>query len=192
MTRDPRQEKLLEHNYDGIQEYDNPLPRWWVWIFYATILFAVLYWFNVPGIGTGKGRVANYEAEMAKAKAQQEALAAKNPIAVDTDQSLMAATHDPGVMALGKEVFTSTCAVCHRPDGGGNIGPNLTDDFWLHGGKPAEVLHTVTMGVLEKGMPAWSQTLPPAKVRAAAVYVLSMHDSHPKDPKAPQGIKVEE
>jgi cytochrome c oxidase cbb3-type subunit 3 len=192
MNRDPQQEQLLDHNYDGIQEYDNPLPKWWVYIFYATIVFSVLYWFNVPGIGSGKGRVANYEQEMEKARAQQAQLAAKNPVVQDTDATLMASMHDPAVMALGKEVFVGTCAVCHRPDGGGNIGPNLTDEYWIHGGKPTEILNTVTTGVLEKGMPAWGQTLPPEKVRAAAIYVLSMQGSHPESPKAAQGTKLEE
>jgi cytochrome c oxidase cbb3-type subunit III len=192
MTRDPQQEQLLDHNYDGIQEYDNPLPKWWVYIFYATILFSVLYWFNVPGIGSGKGRIANYERELAQAKAQQEALAAQNPVVQDTDETLMAAMHDPAVMALGKEVFTSTCFTCHRADGGGNIGPNLTDEYWIHGGRPTEILNTVTNGVVVKGMPAWGQTLPPAKVRAAAVYVLSLQGTHPENPKKPDGVKLEE
>ena len=192
MNRDPQQEHLLDHNYDGIQEYDNPLPKWWVYIFYATIVFSVLYWFNVPGIGSGKGRIANYQHELDQARAEQDAFAAKHPLPQDTDATLMAAMHDPSVMALGKETFVGTCAVCHKPDGGGNIGPNLTDEYWLHGGKPTEILHTVTVGVLEKGMPAWGQTLPPTKVRAAAVYVLSLRGTHPESPKAPQGTKLEE
>jgi cytochrome c oxidase cbb3-type subunit 3 len=192
MKRDPQQEHLLDHNYDGIQEYDNPLPKWWVYLFYATILFSVLYWFNVPGVGTGKGRIANYERELALARAQAAEQAAKNPMAHDTDASLQAATADPAVLALGKEVFVGTCAACHRADGGGNIGPNLTDDYWLHGGKPTEILHTVTVGVLEKGMPAWGQTLPAARVRAAAVYVLTLRSTHPANPKPPQGVEVQE
>ena len=192
MNRDPQREHLLDHSYDGIQEYDNPLPKWWVYIFYATILFSVLYWFNVPGIGIGKGRIAHYEHELEMARAQAAALAANSPVMHDTDETLLAATKDPAVMALGKEIFVGTCSACHRADGGGNIGPNLTDDYWIHGGRPTEILHTVTTGVLEKGMPAWGQTMPPQKVRAAAVYVLTLRGTHPANPKAPQGVEAEQ
>lgn len=186
------EERLLDHRYDDIQEYDNPLPRWWVILFWATIVYSVLYWLNVPYIGPGKGRIDAYERDMAVARAHQSALAAANPARVETDATLLAAAHDPATLALGKDVFTNTCAVCHRADGGGNIGPNLTDAYWLHGGQPTAILHTVTTGVVEKGMPAWGQTLPPDKVRAAAVYVLTLRGTHPPNPKAPQGTQAEE
>jgi len=192
MTTDPNDEQLLEHNYDGIQEYDNPLPKWWVWLFYLTIIYAALYWFNVPGFGVGKGRVAAYEADLAKARAQQAALAAQNPLTHETDATLMAATHDPMTLAAGKALFTGTCFTCHAADGGGGIGPNLTDAYWIHGGKPTEILKTINTGVLDKGMPAWGQSLKPEQVRAAAVYVLTLRGTQPAKPKAPQGTKLED
>jgi cytochrome c oxidase cbb3-type subunit 3 len=104
----------------------------------------------------------------------------------------MKAAHDPVIVALGHEVFVGTCSACHREDGGGNIGPNLTDAYWIHGGRPTEVLHTVTTGVVDKGMPAWGDMLPAAKVRAAAVYVLTLRGTHPLHPKPPQGVGAEE
>ena len=189
---DPRKTRLLEHNYDGIQEYDNPLPGWWVYLFYATIVFSVLYCLNVPGVGTGRGRIANYEHELEQARAARAALAATNPAPQDSDESLLAAAHEPTVVALGKAVFDVTCSACHRPDGGGNIGPNLTDEFWIHGNRPTEILDLVATGVVDKGMPAWGQTLPAAKVRAAAVYVLTLRGTHPPAPKAPQGTRAPE
>jgi len=192
MNPEPQQqEQVLEHNYDGIQEYDNPLPKWWVWVFYVTIVYAALYWFNVPGIGPGKGRMAAYEADLAKARAKQEALAASNPLTHETDATLLAATHDPVTMETGKALFTTTCFTCHAADGGGGIGPNLTDAYWIHGGTPTAILATIDKGVLEKGMPAWGQTLKPAQVRAAAVYVLTLRGTQSAKPKPAQGTLLE-
>lgn len=181
----------LEHSYDGVQEYDNPLPGWWVWIFVATIAWSVLYVIDVPVLGRGKGRIADYEREMKAWHARQAAEASRNPLANATDESLRAALDDSDVRALGKTTFAANCFACHGADGGGGIGPNLTDEYWLHGARPTEVLHTVSNGVVEKGMPAWSQTMKPEQVRAVAVHVLSLEGTHPATPKAPQGVKVE-
>ncbi len=189
----PRDEdRLLDHQYDEIQEYDNPTPGWWTWIFVATILWGALYFFNViPGIGTGKGRVANYESEMAAAKAKYgEAQAPKQASAADA-ASVLASLHDPAALAAGKEIFTTNCVSCHRADLGGQIGPNLTDDFWIHGNKPQEILTTIVNGVPDKGMPTWSAVLKGDQLAKAAAYVISMHGTHPVAPKEPQGVKLE-
>ena len=181
---------LTDHTYDGIQEYDNPMPRWWLWIFWATILFSIVYFLNVPGIGTGAGRIANYERDMAAAKAKYAALQPKAPV-VDA-ALLLGIAHDPVRLADGKNTFTGTCASCHREDGGGNIGPNLTDHYWIHGGQPMQLFTTVSNGVLDKGMPAWSQVYTPEQIVNVVGYVLTLRDTHPKDPKAPQGVEVED
>jgi cytochrome c oxidase cbb3-type subunit 3 len=181
---------LTDHTYDGIQEYDNPLPRWWLWIFWVTILFSVLYSLNLPGIGTGAGRIANYERDMAEAKAKYAALQPKAPV-VDASL-LLGIAHDPTRFADGKNTFTGTCASCHRADGGGNIGPNLTDHYWIHGSQPMQLFTTVSNGVLEKGMPAWSQVYTPEQIVNVVGYVLTLRDTHPKEPKAPQGVEVED
>jgi cytochrome c oxidase cbb3-type subunit 3 len=190
MTEKPRQDRLLDHNYDGIQEYDNPMPRWWLYIFYATIVFSILYALNVPGIGIGKGRIANYEREVAEAKARLGAQAQQAPPV--SEETLRALLGDPAKLAEGKATFDVNCSPCHRADGGGNIGPNLTDDYWLHGGRPLDIYTTVNGGVLDKGMPAWGQTLKPDQVTAVAAYVMSLHDTHPANPKPPQGVKAED
>ena len=182
--RDPREDLLLDHEYDGIQEYDNPMPRWWIQIFWATIIWAALYALNVPGIGTGKGRIANYERDMAAWRAKYPPAAAVKPL---DDATLLADTKDPAKLALGKTTFTMNCVPCHGPAGGGVIGPNLTDDYWLHGGAPSQIWTTVHTGVLAKGMPAWGQMLTPDKVEAVVAYVITLHGTHPANPKAPQG-----
>ena len=182
----PDDERLLEHNYDGIQEYDNPLPRWWVWIFWATIAFAVLYAVDIGGWMRGPGRIPDYNRSLADASKRWPQPTSSDPAA------LAALSRDANAVALGKKVFTTNCAVCHRADAGGNIGPNLTDEYWLHGGRIEEIAKTISEGVLDKGMPNWGKMLPPAQVSAVAVYVASLHDSHPASPKAPQGTKVEE
>jgi cytochrome c oxidase cbb3-type subunit 3 len=186
---DPRDtDRLLEHDYDGIQEYDNPMPRWWLYIFYASILYAVLYVLNVPGVGPGAGRLADYQRAMAVA----DSLVAKNdPLRSVTEASLLAVAADPAQHTLGQATFASTCSPCHRADAGGNIGPNLTDAWWLHGGKPMEILKTVNEGVLAKGMPAWGKMLKPAQLLAVVGYVTTLSGSHPKGPKPPQGVRAD-
>ena len=176
-------ERLIEHEYDGIQEYDNPLPRWWVLTFWATIIFSVLYWFNVPGIGSGRGRIADYEASVA-------AHAAAHPPETDAvgEEALAALVADPTKVAEGKATFASYCVSCHRADGGGLIGPNLTDDAWIHGDSLVQIHRTIAQGVLAKGMPAWEKLLKPAQVNAVTAYVRSLRGTNPPDPKAPEGV----
>jgi cytochrome c oxidase cbb3-type subunit III len=192
MTPMPNKEQhdnLLDHNYDGIQEFDNPMPRWWVYIFWATIVFSILYWFNVPGIGIGKGRIANYNQQMAAAAAAEAKRLAAQPASASPEQ-LAAMTKDATVLALGKQTFTQNCAACHRADAGGQIGPNLTDDYWLHGAAIDQIHNTVTTGVLEKGMPPWGKVLKPAQLDAVVAYVFTLRGSNPANPKPPQGDLV--
>jgi cytochrome c oxidase cbb3-type subunit 3 len=184
-----REDPLTDHSYDGIQEYDNPMPKWWLYLFYASIAYSVLYWLNVPGIGSGKGRIANYEREVAEAKAR---IAATQPAApVVSAELLRSVASDPARLADGRTTFANTCAPCHRADGGGNIGPNLTDRAWLHGGKPMDLYKTVTGGVLDKGMPAWAQVLKPEQQVNVVGYVLTLRGAHVENPKPPQGVEDE-
>ncbi len=187
----PRDEdRLLEHAYDDIQEYDNPLPGWWTTIFWATIAFSLLYYVNViPGIGTGKGRIAAYRAD---STAAAEKYGAVEKAGAGIDVSLMLADlKDPAQLAAGKAIFEdpSRCATCHVADGGGLVGPNLTDDYWIHGPRPIDILTTITNGVPDKGMLTWGPILGPQKVAQVAAYVYTLHGTRPKSPKEPQGAK---
>ena len=176
---------LIEHQYDGIQEYDNPLPRWWVYLFYATIVFSILYWFNVPGVGIGRGRIANYEADVAAWKA-----AHPEPEGGASPEQLAALASDQNAIATGKQVFTTNCVSCHRADAGGMIGPNLTDEYWIHGGTLPEIHKTIVEGVLAKGMPTWGKLLKPDQINAVTVYVASLKGTNPPNPKAPEGQPI--
>ena len=189
MPNKQEQDHLLEHNYDGIQEFDNPMPRWWVYIFWATIVFSILYYFNVPGIGIGKGRIANYNETMAAARAAEAKRVAAQPAGSSPEQ-LVALSKDATALASGKQTFTQNCAACHRADAGGQIGPNLTDDYWLHGASIDQIHKTVTDGVLEKGMPPWGKVLKPAQLDAVVAYVYTLRGTNPPNPKAPQGDLV--
>ena len=185
---DKDENRLLDHSYDGIQEYDNPMPRWWVITFWATIVFSILYLLNVPGIGKGKGRLADYEADMARAEAIR---ASREPSGgVPGAEALAALLTDQKVLAEGKQTFTTYCAACHRADGGGQIGPNLTDDSWIHGGTLTEIRATINGGVLAKGMPEWGKVLKPDQVTAAAIYVKSLGGTNPPNPKPPEGTRA--
>lgn len=175
------------HEYDGIQEHDNDLPRWWLWTFYGAILFSVGYWFHYHTFGVGAHPMAAYEAEQAAVRAA-EADRIKKAGAV-TPAMLVALSRDAGTLEQGKAVFTTTCASCHGPSGGGVIGPNLTDAYWLHGGAPESVYTIIRDGFLAKGMPAWGPQLGEERVRAAAAYVISIKNTNVAGGKAPQGDK---
>jgi cytochrome c oxidase cbb3-type subunit 3 len=179
-------DRLLEHSYDGIQEYDNPLPTWWKLIFYATILVVPLYLWDPLGIGVGPGREKAYQQDMAAFRAAHPVNAGPTL----TDDQILAMSKDATKVADGKAVFMTNCVACHRADGGGLIGPNLTDDFWIHGGLPGQIHTTITDGVLAKGMPNWGKLLKPGQVDAVTAYVISIHGSNPANPKEPQGVKA--
>jgi len=181
---DKPDDRLLEHDYDGIREYDNPMPRWWLWIFYASIIFVPVYYILPYPFGEGEGVIAQYEADVA----------AHSAAAPEIPQSVVVTDHDlhelgerPQVRALGKTVYETNCAVCHRVDGGGLIGPNLTDSAWIHGGSATAVRNTIATGVLAKGMPAWDRILRPEQLNAVTVYVISLRGTNPPAPKAPEG-----
>jgi cytochrome c oxidase cbb3-type subunit III len=185
LTQDP----LLNHNYDGIQELDNPLPGWWLGTFYITIVFAAFYFSWHQIIGDGHLVQASYEKEWTAMQVADQANAAKQ-MASTSDESLLKASKDPAVIAAGKDKFTGTCASCHGPDGGGLIGPNLTDAYWINGdGKPMSILKIIKEGVTAKGMPAWGPVLSEGDNFKLAAYIISLQGSSPSNPKDPQGEK---
>lgn len=179
---EPEDDRLLDHDYDGITEYDNPMPRWWLWIFYATILFVPFYYVAPGFLGENGGNVAEYEADLAAHEA-----AAAPPAPARSDLALVALAGDREAVEDGKEVFTKNCVSCHGADGGGIIGPNLTDDAWIHGGAPTAIHRSIVEGVLAKGMPPWGRILKPEELDQVAAYVMSLQGTTPANPKAPEG-----
>jgi len=183
-AHEPEQNKVI-HEVDGIQEYDNKLPNWWLYTLYGTILFGAGYWFHYQTSGFGDLPRAEYQQEMDKAAAvQAERIKAAG---VMTPEALVALSKDKGTLEQGKQVFATTCVACHRADGGGVVGPNLTDDFWLHGAAPDKVFKSISVGVPDKGMPAWGPQLGPDRVRAVTAYVISLRGTNVPNGKAPQG-----
>jgi len=175
---------VLEHDYDGIRELDNSLPPWWKWGFVATIIFSVVYmWYY--HVGNGPSSHDEYIASVEKAEQQKLAFLAKSGNVIDENNITL--LQDPADLENGKTLFTNTCAACHAPDGGGSVGPNLTDDYWLHGGGIKEVFKTIKYGVKEKGMPEWQSNMTPKQLAQLTSYVKSLHGTKPAAPKAPQG-----
>jgi len=177
-------ERLLDHNYDGIQEYDNPMPRWWLYIFWATIVFSPFYYLYYHG-HEGRSIWDRYNADMlAFFDMQAQQLLAMGPIREKTLHDIQT---DPAKMAAAAQVFAARCVQCHGAQGQGNIGPNLTDDYWLHGGRLTDIYTTVMEGVPAKGMLAWKKQLPLGDILAVSAYVGSLRGTAPPDPKPPQG-----
>jgi len=180
------QDILMHHEYDGIRELDNVLPPWWLWLFYGTIIWSVVYIFNVHVSGTWLHQADEYEQEMAQAKADVEAYLAK--AAASVDENTVTVMSDAGALAAGKSTFVTYCKACHGENGEGNaVGPNLTDAYWLHGGGIKDVFTTIKYGVVEKGMQSWKKDLKPAEMQQVASYILSLQGSNPANAKAPQG-----
>ncbi|MBW7907356.1 MAG: c-type cytochrome [Kiritimatiellae bacterium] len=164
---------LAGHEVDGITELDNQLPRWWVWLFWLCNIFAVVYLLYYHVFNMGPLQIGEYEAEMAAAQQAQAALAAsRGPAeAVNFDEP----SADPAILAKGKSIYGINCVACHAMDGQGLVGPNLTDDFWIHGGSFQEISHTIIEGVPEKGMISWKLVLKEDEIHAVASYVWSLH-----------------
>lgn len=184
MNKDPNDQDplLLDHDYDGIRELDNKLPRWWVWLFNFSIVFAVLYFGYYHVLGKGRNMSQLYVEEMksgevVKAKAIQE---------FEHKMTSLQPSSEPAILSEGKETFGKLCAPCHRADGGGLVGPNLCDDYWIHGSNFVDNLQTIWNGVPAKGMVTWKGTLKPATIYAAASYIYTLRGTHPPNPKPPE------
>ena len=176
---------MLDHDYDGIRELDNRLPPWWLYLFYITIIFSCIYLVRYHMMGADD-QETELRKEMAQAKLDVEEYMKTAPDLMD-EKSVTLLT-DPAELAKGKVIFQTNCVACHRADGGGQIGPNLTDDHWILGGGIKNVFHTITNGGRDgKGMIAWKATLKPTEIQYVASYVLSLQGTNPKDGKAPDG-----
>jgi cytochrome c oxidase cbb3-type subunit 3 len=172
------------HDFDGIQEYDNDLPPWWKTMFYVTIVFGIGYMLHFHVFKTGSLQAEEYEMEMEQAAL----LAARNvddPNAVTNYEVLTDAT----ALESGKAVYAANCAACHGPEGQGTVGPNLTDEYWLHGGDVNDIFKTVKYGVPAKGMVPWQGKLTKDQILEVSSYILSLQGTNPANAKEPQGDK---
>lgn len=178
---------LMQHEYDGIRELDNNLPPWWVWGFYATIIFAVVYLFNYHILGTADLQTEEYNKEVAQAKKDVDAYLAKMAMNVDeTNATLMTEAKD---LSAGKALFETNCVTCHNPKGEGNIGPNLTDNFWIYGPDVKDMFKTIKLGT-PNGMPEHASKMNPIQLQQVSSYVLSLPFT--KGPKGPEGKEYPE
>lgn len=180
---------LLDHDYDGIKELDNSLPPWWKYGFYFTIVVGAIYLFNYHVSGSGLNPDQEYAVEMEAGKKQEELYKAKTKDLVDENNVTLA---DASGIALGKGLYTQSCVACHGANGEGGIGPNLTDEYWLHGGSLNDIYKTIKIGYPEKGMQAWQSMYRPVQIKQLTSYVRSLLGTKPANPKDPQGSIYQE
>jgi cytochrome c oxidase cbb3-type subunit 3 len=178
---------LISHEYDGIQELDNPTPAWFMWIFYSTIVFAICYLLIYHVFGVGQLQYDEYKTELAQAETAKAAYLGK--AANRVDENTVKLVTEPATLAAGKAVFNTSCAPCHGEHAQGVVGPNLTDDYWLHGSKITDVFKTIKYGVAAKGMPTWEKQLSPKQMADVSNYIKSLHGTNPAGAKEPQGVK---
>jgi cytochrome c oxidase cbb3-type subunit 3 len=175
---------LLEHEADGIRELDNKLPRWWVWLFYLTTIFAVIYLLRYHVFGAGDLMAAEYAKEMKVGEALKSASMSK----FEQGLASIEPSKDSQVIENGRATFVKACAPCHRADGGGLVGPNLTDDYWIHGSNYVDNVKTIWDGVPQKGMITWKGVLKPSEITAVASYIYTLRGTKPPNPKPPENL----
>jgi cytochrome c oxidase cbb3-type subunit 3 len=179
---------MTDHVYDGIRELDNVLPPWWKYMFYLTIVFSVVYFIQYHMAGSGNIMEDEYNAELAaaaKLKAQLQEVNTEDAATINEDNAIQLT--DAEDLSRGKMIYEVNCASCHHKNGGGGVGPNLTDEYWLHGGGINNIFSTIKYGVPEKGMIAWQSVLKADDIQRIASYIMSLSGTQPEGGKAPQG-----
>ena len=183
------EDKVL-HELDGIKEYDNPMPGWLMAIWWGSLLFAAAYLiFYALNFGEGSME-AEYRQATQQAVTAVDAYFAANPLVPPSPAQMLAGAADPAVLEAGRARFTKTCAACHGERAQGLIGPNLTDDRWIHGGTVEQIFQSVAKGWPAKGMPPWGRALKPEELTALVSYVRSIQGSSPPNARAPEGERV--
>jgi cytochrome c oxidase cbb3-type subunit III len=179
MNNDRDEAKLLEHEADGIRELDNLLPRWWVWLFYGCVAYAAAYMLYYHFFKVGDLQVAEYEKEAKLGEEIKGAAIAK----FESQLASLQPSQEAEVLNEGQLTFVNLCAPCHRLDGGGLVGPNLCDDYWIHGSNYVDSLKIILNGVPEKGMLTWRGVLKPKEIQAVASYIYKFRGTTPPNPK---------
>jgi cytochrome c oxidase cbb3-type subunit III len=180
-------EEPLDHEYDGIQEFDNPLPRWWVNIFWGSFVFALVYVGYYHLSGRGESVVEEYAGEISEAREVEAKRAMGDKL---SEESLAQLASNAGLMQDARGIFEARCVQCHKARGEGGIGPNLTDGYWIHGkGTLMDIYAVVNDGVQAKGMPPWGRQLTPIELGKVVAYVGTLRNTNAPG-KAPEGHKV--
>jgi cytochrome c oxidase cbb3-type subunit III len=175
----------MAHAYDNIIELDNATPPWFMFLFYGTIGFGIIYGVVYHVAGNGQIMLNEYTQEAAVADKVREEYLTKAANAINENNVL--ALNDVAALTEGQKVFTQNCAACHGQKGEGGVGPNLTDNYWLHGGGIKNVFHIVSEGVAEKGMISWKKSLNPMQIQKVSSFILTLKGTNPPNAKAPQG-----
>lgn len=184
---DTDKDTLIDESHDGIYELDNPPPPWFMALFYGSVLFAVVYFVRFSVIKSGMNQDQEYLAEVAQMEAQQVSNLASEDLNIDENSvTQLVAQAD---IDAGRQIYNQNCKVCHDKDGRGNTGPNLTDEYWKHGGGIKNVYKTIKYGVIEKGMRAWDADLNPKMMQQVSSYILSLQGTNPEGAKGPEGEK---
>lgn len=178
---------MLDHDYDGIRELDNSLPPWWVWGFYITIIWAFVYLIHYHVFHTGPSSSEEYAQSLETA--HLELIERQAKMANFLSPENVKALTTPDGLGAGKGIFEKNCVACHGSEGEGIVGPNLTDDFWIHGGGIKNIFRVITNGVPAKGMISWKSQLTPKQIQQVSSYILTFQGSNPANGKAPQGEK---
>ncbi len=188
---DTQDQIISGHRYDGIQEYDNPMPGWWLWLLWGTVIFSVIYILGIYVFDF----VNTYEDDLAEGmeelNARRAAFAETQPTFDVSEASLAVYVEDPAKVEAGAVTYAATCAACHGAEGQGLIGPNLTDAYFIHGNTNVNVFNVITNGVIEKGMAPWEAVYTAEQRAELVAFVQSLQGTNPADAKAPEGELIE-
>jgi len=176
---------MFDHAYDEIRELDNKIPPWFNYLFYGSIAFGIFYMINYHVLSSGDVQASEYNEEVKMAELKKIELVKSGAL---LDENKLTALTDVAALNSGKEIFIKNCAVCHTEKGGGLVGPNLTDDYWIHGGGIRNIFTTVKNGVPAKGMISWKSQLNPRQIQEVSSFILTLRGTNPPNPKAPEGV----
>jgi len=177
-------ELLSGHDYDGIQELNNPMPKWWLWLFYLTIVFAAIYYVRYEVMYTGISQAEEYENEMSEAARIMDSRRTKV-----LDETNVEVLTDEAGLTEGKAIYDKLCLVCHLSNGEGLVGPNLTDEYWIHGGSIGDIFKIIKIGNPSMGMISWKDQLTPVQIQQVASFIYHLEGTNPPNQKAAQGEK---